>query len=44
MFESSEEIDLEGVSWRDGVEVLVTWLGVDNGNVAGLCFGVKTVQ
>ena len=36
MFESSEETDLEGVSWRGGVEVLVTLLGVDDGTVAGL--------
>ena len=36
MCESSEETILEGVSWRGGVEVLVTLLGVDDGTVAGL--------
>ena len=36
MFESSEGTDLEGVSWRGRVEVLVTLLGVDDGTVAGL--------
>ena len=44
MCESSEETILEGVSWRGGVEVLVTLLGVDDGTVAGLFFDVKTVQ
>ena len=44
MFESLDETDLEGVSWRGRVEVLVSLLGVDDGNVAGLCFDVETVH
>jgi len=35
---------LQGVSCRGGVEFLVTVLGIDDGNVAGLCFDVRTVQ
>ena len=42
---SSEDTDLEGVCCRDGVRVSVTVLTVDDdGTVAGLCVGVKTVQ
>ena len=44
MFESSEETGLEGVAWRGGVEILLTVLGIDNDNVAGLGFDVETAQ
>ena len=41
---SSGETDLEGVSHREGVKVLVMVFGIDDGSIAGLCFDVKTVQ
>jgi len=34
----------EGVSCSGVVEVLVSVLRIDDGNVAGLCFDVRTVQ
>ena len=44
MFKSSEKTDLEGVSLRGRVEVLVTLFGVDDDNVGDVCFYVETVQ
>ena len=40
----SGETDLEGVSRKEGVKVLVMVFGIDDDSVTGLFFNVKTVQ